>query len=169
MARNVEIKARWREPHQIQLAREVADQDECSFTQRDVFYDVAHGRLKLRVQSDQPAHLIAYRRPNQPGPKTSEYQLVQVHNPIEMEQLLGSTLDCMGVVTKTRILIRVGQTRLHFDRVDGLGSFIELEVVLAPDQESPTGQAIAKQLMNQLEIRPEDLIADAYVDLLAQT
>jgi adenylate cyclase class IV len=45
-------------------------------------------------------------------------------------------------VKKTRWLYLVGQTRVHCDRVEGLGDFAELEVVLTDDQvETRTGRA----------------------------
>jgi adenylate cyclase class IV len=48
--------------------------------------------------------------------------------------ILTKTLGTTGVVTKTRNLYRVGQTRIHIDQVQGLGDFLELEVVLRPEQ-----------------------------------
>lgn len=60
----------------------------------------------------------------------------------------------------------VGQTRVHIDTVKDLGSFMELEVVLRPEQSTEEGQAIAKDLQDKLGVKDEDLIDCAYVDLL---
>lgn len=60
----------------------------------------------------------------------------------------------------------VGQTRVHIDTVRDLGNFMELEVVLRPEQSLEEGQAIAKDLQAKLGVKDEDLIECAYVDLL---
>jgi predicted adenylyl cyclase CyaB len=60
----------------------------------------------------------------------------------------------------------VGQTRVHLDDVDGLGQFMELEVVLRDGQSDAQGQAIANDLMKKLGIESTDLIEGAYMDLL---
>jgi predicted adenylyl cyclase CyaB len=72
-----------------------------------------------------------------------------------------------GVVQKTRYLYHVGQTRIHVDDVACLGWFLEIEVVLRPDQAHEQGVQIANDLMKRLDIRDEDLIDRAYIDLLA--
>ena len=71
-------------------------------------------------------------------------------------------------MTKTRWLFLVGQTRIHLDEVVGLGSFLELEVVLAADQSPDEGHRIARGIMAALEVREADLIDCAYADLLAK-
>jgi len=63
---------------------------------------------------------------------------------------------------------RVGQTRVHLDTVEGLGSFVELEVVLQHGQSTEVGHGIARELMARLGIRQDDLVDCAYADLLAQ-
>ena len=60
----------------------------------------------------------------------------------------------------------VGNTRIHLDQVEGLGPFMELEVVLGPGQSDAEGQAIATELMETLGIAETDLIEVAYIDLL---
>ncbi|MGE5113777.1 MAG: CYTH domain-containing protein [Acidobacteriaceae bacterium] len=71
-----------------------------------------------------------------------------------------------GIVEKKRQIAIVGQTRVHLDRVKNLGLFLELEVVLKPRQTSRSGQTIARKLMEDLEIKPADLLEEAYIDML---
>lgn len=52
------------------------------------------------------------------------------------------------------------------DEVEGLGCFIELEVVLERGQDELEGMRIAQEFMERLEIAEEDLLAQAYVDML---
>ena len=75
-------------------------------------------------------------------------------------------LGIRAVVKKTRHLYISGQTRIHLDDVEGLGHFMELEVVLTPGQSEAEAQAIAEEMMHTLGIRKETLIEGAYVDLL---
>ena len=71
-----------------------------------------------------------------------------------------------GIVRKTRYLYLVGQTRIHLDDVEGLGQFMELEVVLKEEQSNEEGQKIAEDLMSALGVERGDLIDGAYMDLL---
>ena len=71
-----------------------------------------------------------------------------------------------ATVRKQRAVFLLGQTRIHLDRVDGLGSFVELEVVLRDEQSVSDGYTIAMSLLQALSIAEADLIAHAYVDLL---
>ncbi len=59
-----------------------------------------------------------------------------------------------------------GRTRIHFDKVDSLGEFIELEVVLSDSDGLEEGEKEAQILMNQLGIEIDHLIEAAYIDLL---
>jgi len=60
----------------------------------------------------------------------------------------------------------VGRTRVHLDKVDGLGEFMELEVVLEPDEPAEAGQREAEELMAALGIGADELIEGAYLDLI---
>lgn len=83
-----------------------------------------------------------------------------------LKETLAKSLGIHAVVRKKRSAHFYGQTRIHFDQVEGLGNFIELEVVLQPEQDIAHGAAIAEELMSRLNIEKEDLIPVAYVDLL---
>ena len=67
---------------------------------------------------------------------------------------------------KTRTLFLVGHTRIHLDQVEGLGDFIELEVVLRDGEPAEEGTKIAIELLSRLGISKESLVEGAYVDLL---
>ncbi len=169
MAHNVEIKARARNfARQVTLAEQLSDQPPVTLVQTDTFFEVAKGRLKLREFPDQLAQLIFYHRPDTDGPKLSEYHITHTDDADGLKAVLGGAYGVRQVVKKTRRLCMVGRTRLHFDVVENLGEFIELEVVLQEGDSITEGQQETQELMQALEIDENDLIDVAYADLLAQ-
>jgi predicted adenylyl cyclase CyaB len=134
--------------------------------QEDIFFHVPKGRLKLRILAADHAQLVYYERPDQDGPKRSNYHIFETCNPDSLKNTLALALGVRGVVRKTRYLFLAGQTRIHLDDVDGLGQFMELEVVLQDGQSDAEGQAIARDLMSRLGIKTQDLLEGAYMDLI---
>jgi adenylate cyclase class IV len=169
MARNIEIKARAQHFEQLrERAAALAPDAPLIFRQQDFFYDVPRGRLKLRQFDDgTPAELIFYQRDDRGGPKASYYTRSPVTNPEAMHALLATALTTRGIVTKERHVYLTGRTRIHLDRVDGLGDFVELEVVLAQDDDEEGGHAEAHAMFASLGVPESDLVAVAYVDLLS--
>jgi adenylate cyclase class IV len=167
MPANVEIKARVRD-HQGFLARaiELADSRPEIIQQKDTFFQVPSGRLKLRDFGDGTGELIRYQRPDAAGPKVSDYAISRTGDPEGLASLLGGCLPMIGVVAKTRTLLLAGRTRIHLDQVDGLGWYMELEVVLDEGEPPAAGHEEARRLMTDLGIAPEDLVQGAYLDLL---
>ncbi len=167
MARNVELKARLVDfDQQVEIAKRLSSQPGETIVQRDVFFQCQNGRLKLRIFSAERGQLIAYQRPDQTGPTTSEYYICETDRPEALRQTLSKSLGQCAVVEKTRLLYLVGRTRIHLDRVETLGDFLELEVVLSDDDDIADGQAEAQRLLAELKVDPEALIDCAYVDLL---
>lgn len=167
MPTNIEIKAHARHPEeQRRLAEELAVEPATTFSQRDTFFPCEYGRLKLREEPGR-AELIFYDRPNSLEPSSCDYRLAPVGDADTLREVLRIALGVRGEVRKSRTLYVVGQTRVHFDEVEGLGSFVELEVVLRPDQEWADGERIARELMEKLHIEENDLIDQAYIDMLA--
>jgi predicted adenylyl cyclase CyaB len=91
---------------------------------------------------------------------------VETSEPSAIKAALTAALGVRGVIRKRRTLYLVGQTRVHLDEVEGLGEFMELEVVLRPEQSNAEGQDIAQDLMTRLGVRKEDLVEGAYMDIL---
>ena len=122
--------------------------------------------MKLRKLSEHAGDLIFYRRADETGPKTSHYLISRTSEPDQLALLLASALGSTGRVIKHRVLYLAGRTRIHLDRVEGLGDFIELEVVLTDGESQDAGIREAELLMDQLGIVPQQLIAGAYFDLI---
>ena len=168
MARNVEIKARVTNPLKLYArARALADTGPVELMQDDTFFHCPSGRLKLRVLSESEGQLIFYERANSLGPKESRYVIWTTSSPDALRARLTAALGERGRVRKKRTLFLCGNTRIHCDEVEGLGSFMELEVVLADGEAAEDGIAIARRIMAQLGVSERQLVDTAYVDLLA--
>ncbi len=173
MPRNIEIKARLPEGLDALLprARALAGGEPERIAQDDSFFAVAHGRLKLREFADGTAELIHYQRADTAQAKASDYVRVPVPDAAALREALARGCGLLGRVRKQRWLLLVHEagfaTRIHLDRVAGLGDYMELEVVLQPGQTDAQGQAVADALMLALGLQHAPREAGAYLDLLA--
>ena len=166
MPSNVEIKAGagdW--DRQITIARALADKTE-ELVQEDTFFNCPRGRLKLRELAGGESYLIFYLRSDLKGPKSSVYYPSAVKDPASMKALLGAAFGFGRTIKKKRLLFLSGATRIHFDDVEGLGRFIELEVCMKEGQSQAEGEAVAKVFMERLGIAEADLLETAYADML---
>jgi predicted adenylyl cyclase CyaB len=167
MPTNIEIKARVRDLAGLRSRAEaLSDTPVQVIPQEDIFFHTPKGRLKLRLLRPDFAQLVYYERPDQGGPKHSNYHIYETRDPEGLKTALSLALGVRGVVRKTRYLYLAGQTRIHLDNVEDLGPFMELEVVLRDGQSEAEGQSIAEDLMTRLGLRKEDLLEGAYMDLL---
>ena len=169
MARNIEIKARIDSVEaMLTRARALADDPPQVIEQDDTFFACTHGRLKLRDFGDGSGELIHYERADAEGPTLSEYICAPTSDPSALRDALTRALGIAGRVRKRRLLLLAGQTRIHLDRVEGLGDFLELEVVLREGQGEDEGAAIADALCTRLGLDPSQRLAQAYLELLSR-
>jgi predicted adenylyl cyclase CyaB len=169
MSRNIEIKVRIESADAwVQKIAALADEGPTDIAQDDTFFRCDTARLKLRAFSGGTGELIYYRRADECGPKESFYVRSPTSAPDSLRECLTLAYGHVGRVKKHRKLFLVGRTRVHLDEVEGLGHFLELEVVLADDEPAEAGVREARGLMEKLDIKPHQLIEDAYVDLLAR-
>jgi predicted adenylyl cyclase CyaB len=167
MPRNIEIKARVGSLAEIEArAVPLAQLGPVLIQQEDIFFNVPHGRLKLRRFDAMHGELIYYTREDTLEPKESFYLRSGTTEPDTLTETLGAALGVRGVVRKQRTLYLVGQTRVHLDAVEGLGAYVELEVVLEPGQKAEEGVQVAQELMQALCLPLDGLVSGAYIDLL---
>ena len=170
MPSNIEIKARVRDFDEIRRrAQGLSDTPVEVIPQEDTFFNTPRGRLKLRLLAEDRGQLIYYTRPDQDGPKRSDYHIFNTSDPANLRRVLELAYGIRGIVRKTRYLYLVGQTRIHLDDVEGLGQFMELEVVMREGQSDAQGEGIAEELMESLGIEKSDLLEGAYMDLIERS
>jgi adenylate cyclase class 2 len=134
--------------------------------QKDTYFQVPHGRLKLREGNIENS-LIHYHRHNIAGAKQSDVLLYE-HEPAPLlKSILTAALGIKVVVDKKRRIYFVENVKLHFDRVEGLGSFVEVEAI---DLDGTIGIDKLKQQCRDyasfLAIDEDDYMSESYSDML---
>ncbi|MEY2535511.1 MAG: hypothetical protein QOF29_3421 [bacterium] len=166
--RNVELKARDPDPERsLRRALALGAEDHGDLRQRDTYFAAPRGRLKLREQEPGGAELIAYERADAAQARESRYRLVPVADPAALREALGAALGTRVVVDKRRRLLLWEGVRIHLDRVEGLGDFVELEGVAPRASDLSREAALVERLRTELEIADDALVPVGYADLLA--
>ena len=134
--------------------------------QRDTYYDVQIGRLKLREGNIENA-LIWYQREDVAGAKQSDILLYK-HAPDDaLKQILTKVHGIKIVVDKIRKIYFVENVKFHFDRVEGLGLFIEVEAI---DSTGEIGLEKLKEqcdfYINYFDIQQSDFMHKSYSDMM---
>jgi adenylate cyclase class IV len=136
-------------------------------TQTDTYFRCQQGRLKLREIAGEPAVLIAYARPDQPGPKESDYFLIPASHPAELKAGLLAALGVACVVRKRREIFLDANVRIHLDEVEGLGTFLEFEAVIVDDADAARAPQQIAELRQRFGIADADLFAGSYAEMLS--
>ncbi len=167
MAENIEIKARASDfNRQKTIAKTLCKHPGEQIWQEDIFFNISKGRLKLRIFDSGSGELIYYIRADSSGPKVSQYEISVINEPESLKNILTSSLGVRGVIKKQRTLYKIGHTRIHFDKVEGLGNFIELEFVMQDNISKNEALQTVENLMKKLEIQDNQLINTAYIDMV---
>jgi adenylate cyclase, class 2 len=134
--------------------------------QVDTYFNVTNGRLKLREGNIENA-LIHYERSDTAGAKQSNV-LLYAHQPsASLKHILIKTLGIKVIVDKTRKIYFIDNVKFHFDQVQELGTFVEVEAI---DADGTLG---INKLVDQCNvyahlfgISNDQFIAVSYSDLL---
>lgn len=144
--------------------RSLGAEDGGILIQTDTYFLVPHGRLKLREIVGASSLLIAYDRPEDRAHRLSQFRVTEVPDPAGMIAVLNDALGLRGVVKKRRHLYLWQDCRIHLDEVEGLGSFLEFEVLSEGNSCSDWDRMEA--LMTAFGLRDSDAIQASYSDLL---
>jgi predicted adenylyl cyclase CyaB len=167
MPANIEIKARVVDRDAlIDRAAFLATSPRIDIDQDDTFFHCDTGRLKLRTLDEDHGELIFYQRPDEAGPRASFYTATVTTDPGGLRETLTLAYGSAGGVRKHRVLFIAGRTRIHLDRVEDLGDFVELEVAIDDPTDTDSGTSEAESIMFALGIEPAQLVSTAYVDLI---
>ncbi len=166
--RNLELKARLGSPQAaLSACGRLGATDHGVLRQRDTYFAVHRGRLKLR-EEDGRSELIAYHRPDLGAARESSYRRVPVADSPALSAALGETLGVLAVVAKERRLLVWEGVRIHLDRVEGIGDFVEFEAPLGAGSPRRAAQRLLAVLVDTLGVREEDRVAVGYVDLIRE-
>lgn len=162
--RNIELKAKL-PSFELALAacKAIGAAPQGDIYQVDTYFDVPHGRLKLREANPGQTELVHYHRPDVAGAKGCEYTLESVDHTIK--PMLAAALGILTVVEKVRTLYLWENVRIHLDRVEGLGDFLEFEAVQPPGALDEDGYKKLTFLSDQFTIDEHDHLTHSYLDM----
>jgi adenylate cyclase class IV len=164
MATNLELKARF-SPLETghDCARRIGARFDGVLLQRDTYFRVSRGRLKLRECAGKGSELIFYEREESADERWSRYERVPVGDSEGLARVLGLSGGILAVVEKQRSLYTYQNARIHLDEVAGLGSFLEFEVVGGEPGESAALMCLLREVF---DIREEMIFRGSYSDMI---
>jgi adenylate cyclase class 2 len=136
--------------------------------QIDTYFNVERGRLKLREGNIENS-LIYYEREDSAGAKSSKILLYQHAPDGALKEILSKISGIRVVVDKRRRIYFIGNVKFHFDTLESLGTFVEVEAI---DRDGSLGiEELQKQCRHYADffgITGSDYVSESYSDLILQ-
>jgi adenylate cyclase, class 2 len=168
--RNIELKASDPDPERsLQACVALGADDHGVVSQRDIYFEVARGGLKLREETPGRPHLIQLERARAREQRESRYRIVEVDDVAVLRAALAASLGVRGEVVKRRHLFLWHDVRIHLDQVEHLGTFIELEAVAPAESDLSNEHRLVAELRVALGITDERLVALGYAEQLLRS
>jgi predicted adenylyl cyclase CyaB len=167
---NIEFKAHCGSPEKVreelrERGAEYAGKDH----QVDTYFNVPHGRLKIREGSIENA-LIFYSRPDVAEMKQSDVMIQPVDPDSGLKDLLAASLGVLAVVDKQREIYYIDNVKFHLDHVDGLGCFVEVEAIQRRrDMTADFLRSQTQKYFDAFGLEKDDLVDVSYSDLVFRT
>jgi len=167
--RNLELKARCADLIRAEeIALRLGAAPGGTLHQVDTYFQTPVGRLKLRQINRHGGELIYYERAEDSAVRWSNYFTAPVAGCAALRDVLTRAYGVRLEVEKSRVLYLYRGARIHLDRVEGLGAFLEFESPVQSDSETESERArlVMRELMSGFGLQPGDAIQASYADLL---
>jgi predicted adenylyl cyclase CyaB len=163
MPTNLELKIRVTSHQSLKkILEQIGAENKGMLKQKDVYYSIPNGLLKLRIENGYES-LIFYNRNENDKNRWSDFELLQFAN-AKGEKFFNNLFDVEVIVKKKRELFYYDDTRIHLDTVKYLGKFLELETLVI------NGKVDAKKrfekIISLLKLDESKQIRKSYKDLL---
>ncbi len=163
---NIEFKAELRD---IDLARTLLRKIHATqigtLEQTDTYYRLTDGRLKKRETKGLPTEVIFYHRENQAKARVSRFT---IYSESQARQHFGAEeLPVWVRVVKVREVFMHSGVRIHLDRVEGLGTFIEFEALVTPQAPQEACHQAVALLRQALVPVMGEILSHSYCDMIA--
>lgn len=166
MPTNLELKIELNSIKRIKkILREIEAEHRGTLIQKDVYYSVPNGLLKLRIENGQES-LIYYNRNENRKDRWSDFDYLKFSEP-GGEYFFKKLFRIEIVVHKKRELYYFDDTRIHLDNVKSLGNFLELETLVVNGKTD--AQIRFKKIIELLNLNTENQIRKSYRDLLLES
>ena len=163
MPTNLELKIRLTSHQSLKkILLQIGAESRGMLIQKDVYYSVPNGLLKLRIENGNES-LIFYNRNENDKNRWSDFEYLKF-TAGKGEKFFNKLFDVEVIVKKNRELFYYDDTRIHLDTVNNLGKFLELETLVI------NGKADAKKrfakIIRLLKLDESKQIRKSYRDLL---
>jgi adenylate cyclase class 2 len=185
MNRNIELKARFPDlAAGHEMARSIDARLHGVERQRDTYFVVPQGRLKLRQRWVEPpvsappssasgdprsvappSQLIWYERSNESRARPSDYSLVEIAEGETIRLLLSGALGVLTIVTKRRVIYMLDNVRIHLDECAGLGTFLEFEAIVDRNCDDRSAEQKIARLRQAFRVSDESILSVSYEEL----
>ena len=129
MPRNLELKIKCDFFDEVKNCLEEINADYTGeLNQKDIYFRVENRLLKLRIENGEQS-LIKYTRDETGKDRWSDFQVIKLPDK-NAEDFFEDLFDIETVVEKKRLVYIYDNTRIHLDKVKGLGEFLELETLV---------------------------------------
>jgi len=160
---NLELKIRVTSHQSLKkILEQIGAENKGMLKQKDVYYSIPNGLLKLRIENGNES-LIFYNRNENNKNRWSDFEVLQFAN-AKGEKFFNNLFDVEVIVKKKRELFYYDDTRIHLDTVKYLGNFLELETLVI------NGKVDAKKrfekIIGLLKLNESKQIRKSYRDLL---
>jgi predicted adenylyl cyclase CyaB len=132
--------------------------------QVDTYFRLASGRLKKRQSPQQATEYIFYHRPDSLQPRISSFTIYSEQQALRQFGVLNWPV--WVVVRKHREIFQHTHVRIHLDRVEQLGWFIEMQSLVTPQNNLAKCHQNIHLLRQALSPALGEMISSSYAEMI---